>query len=66
MINLVKKQTGYMVACPNCKEETIPCSYEDGLLSDWCDSCNKSIFDDSHSWIDPDHAAQEIETNREL
>jgi len=64
MINLVKKQTGYMVACPNCKEETIPCSYEDGLLSDWCDSCNKSIFDWYNS-IDPDHAAQQMEDNRE-
>lgn len=64
MINLVKKQTGYMVACPNCKEETIPCSYEDGLLSDWCDSCNKSIFDWYNS-IDPDYAAQQMEDNRE-
>lgn len=46
MINLVKNQTGYMLPCPNCKEETIACSYTDGLLTDWCDSCNKSIFDD--------------------
>jgi len=64
MINLVKNQTGYMLPCPNCKEETIACSYTDGLLTDWCDSCNKSIFDDC-SWIDPDYASQQMEDNRE-
>ena len=65
MINLVKNPIGYMAACPNCKELTIPVSHEAGVLSDWCDSCNKSIFDD-YSSIDPDHAAQEMEDNREL
>jgi hypothetical protein len=41
----VQNSTGYMLACPNCKEHTIPCSHTDGLLSDWCDTCNMSIFD---------------------
>ena len=39
--------TDYMLPCPNCKQPTIPASNQDGLLSDWCDSCDKSIFDDS-------------------
>jgi hypothetical protein len=64
MINLQKKPIGEMVQCPNCKQHTIPYSYEAGLLSDWCDSCDKSIFDD-YSSVDPDHAAQELENNRE-
>jgi hypothetical protein len=54
----------YMLSCPNCKQPTIQCSHTNGLLTDWCDSCNKSIFD--YSSVDPDHAAQELETNREL
>jgi len=58
---------GYMMPCPNCQQPTIPVSYEAGMLSDWCDACNKSVFDDScYSLIDPDHAAQEMEDNREL
>lgn len=48
MLDLQKKPIGEMIACPNCKEHTIPFSYEAGLLSDWCDSCNKSIFDNSN------------------
>jgi ribosomal protein S27E len=60
----VQNSTGFMIACPNCKEHTIPCSHADGLLSDWCDSCNKSIFDTN--LIDADWAAQQMEDNREL
>jgi hypothetical protein len=56
----------YMLPCPNCKQPTIESSHTNGLLTDWCDSCNKSIFDDGHSWIDPDYAAQQMEDNREL
>lgn len=63
---MTNKPIGYMVACPNCKQDTIPFTYEAGLLSDWCDACDKSIFDDSPSSIDPDWAAQQMEDNREL
>jgi hypothetical protein len=59
------KPIGYMVACPNCNQPTIPYSYEAGLLSDWCGACDKSIFDDCSS-VDPDYAAQQMEDNREL
>ena len=38
---------GYMLPCPNCGQRTLPCSHEAGLLTDWCDACDKSIFDDS-------------------
>jgi hypothetical protein len=34
-----------MLPCPNCRQLTLPCSDEAGLLTDWCDSCDKSIFD---------------------
>lgn len=36
----------YMINCPNCKQPTIECSNEDGLLTDWCDKCDTSIFAD--------------------
>ena len=39
------KPIGYMLPCPNCKQLTILCSDEAGLLTDWCDSCDKSIFE---------------------
>lgn len=39
------KPIGYMLPCPNCRQLTLPCSDEAGLLTDWCDSCDKSIFD---------------------
>ena len=47
MLNIEKEPIGYMLPCPNCSQPTIPCSYEDGILSDWCDSCDTSIFDTS-------------------
>jgi hypothetical protein len=56
--------TMYMLPCPNCNQPTLLCSNEVGLLTDWCDSCNKSIFD--YSPVDPDYAAQQMEDNREL
>ena len=37
-------QTSYMLPCPNCKELSLPCTDEDGLLTDWCDACDTSIF----------------------
>jgi hypothetical protein len=37
----------YMLPCPNCKQPTIQSSHTNGLLTDWCDSCNTSIFDTS-------------------
>ena len=52
MLDLNKQPIGYMVQCPNCKQPTIPYSYEAGLLSDWCDACDKSIFDDSPNEAD--------------
>ena len=62
---MTNEPIGYMLACPNCKQLTLPCSHEAGLLTDWCDACDKSIFDD-YSFIDPDYAAQQMEDNREL
>lgn len=65
----IMQQPDYMAQCPNCKQFTIPASDQDGLLSDWCDSCDTSIFDDSdfHNYLlDPDYAAQQLEDNREL
>ena len=61
---MIMQQPEYMAQCPNCKQFTIPGSNRDGLLSDWCDSCDRSIFDD-YSSVDPDHAAQQMEDNRE-
>ena len=61
---MIMQQPDYMAQCPNCKQFTIPASNQDGLLSDWCDSCDKSIFDD-YSIVDPDYAAQQMEDNRE-
>ena len=54
------QQPDYTLPCPNCNEP-LPCSHTDGLLTDWCDSCNRSIFDT----VDPDYAAQQMEDNRE-
>ena len=38
------KPIGYMLPCPNCRQLTLPCSDEAGLLTDWCDACDTSIF----------------------
>jgi hypothetical protein len=38
-------QSSYMLPCPNCKKLSLPCTNDDGLLTDWCDACDKSIFE---------------------
>lgn len=63
MLDLNKKPIGKMIQCPNCKQDTLPFSFEAGLLTDWCDACDTSIFDEHYESNNPtpsDFSSEEL------